>query len=450
MNKICLAIIWIILAPLCLAAVTHPDQTPCKSYGPGGDEHGPRGWHMDSVGDLENDPPYYPIYWIYKWLFPITDADCRIKEFFKGQDLCFGQDLPGQQGPVTRVRLAAVGDMMVKKHLNPQTARHLFDDVRDQLYLPDISFGNLESPVDPSRKIGSFPAYNATPDQVRLYKDAGFDVFSTANNHVLDQKESGLIATLEFLDQEKISHVGSSRSIEERDEKFPVLEAKGIRIAFLAYTFSTNGRKLSSGHEFMVNLIPFNIIGEQPDISLIQKHIRTARDRGAHLVIVSLHWNMEYEFFPPERIIVLGHKIADSGADIILGHHPHVLQPLEKYVPSRSEAGPAVPEVLIAYSLGNIIPDAYQLECQTSIILNVEFSRALVHGCEKFWISRVSWTPVWWYGRAIPGSRDYRIINIEKALSHESDPSAYPFLKKRQLRKLHQAQNILHDLFEPR
>jgi poly-gamma-glutamate capsule biosynthesis protein CapA/YwtB (metallophosphatase superfamily) len=433
----------ILVTPLRAGMVTHPDQISCK------DEHTPGRWHMDSVGDLEHDPPYYFIYWVYKWLNPIRETDCQVKEFFKRQDLCFGKNMPDIHEKPTTLRLAAAGDLMVKTHLDRKTARHLFDDVSNELASPDITFGNLESPVVPSSKVGAFPAYNATPEQVRLYKQAGFDIFSTANNHVLDQKDSGLIATLEFLDQEKIAHVGSSRTKEERDNMFPILEAKGLRIAFLAYTFSTNGRKTLPGNEYMVNHIPLNLIDEQPDISLIQKHIRTARSRGADLVAVSLHWGMEYEFFPPRRIIELAHNIADQGADIILGHHPHVLQPLEKYIPQRSDAGPVVPEVLIAYSLGNFIPDAYILECKTGIILDVEISRAEFKDRDQIWISRVTWTPVWFHKRRSMASREYRIININKALAKDCDPEIYPYLSERDCRKIYAAHEIVRDLFEP-
>ncbi len=454
MKKNALAVIVLLFASSYFTALAlNPDPVSEDSVFSPGDSpfSGRTGWHMESVGDLESDPPYYFIYWVYKWLMPIKDTEPEIREFFKGQDLRFGREITARAGHVEKLRIAAVGDMMVKRRLDLETGRHLFDDVSDELSGADITFGNLEAPVDPSRKAGVFPAYNSTPDHIRLYKEAGFDVFSTANNHVLDQKESGLTATLDFLDEQRIFHVGSSRSPEERDEGFPIMDAGAVRIAFLAYTFSTNGRKTSPGNEYMVNHIPLNMIDGSPDISLVREHIITARARGADLVVVSLHWNMEFEFYPPKRIIDLGHRIADSGADIILGHHPHVLQPLERFVPEPGPAGPAVPEVLIAYSLGNFIPDAYTLETKTSVILDVEISHAFMDGKEKFWISGVGWTPVWFYkGRDLKGGREYRIINIEKALACEHDESGCGFLSSDDHRRIREADEIIKEFFKPR
>ena len=419
----------------------HPDDIQCDDGG--------RliGGPLDTVGDLSNEEGVLPyFYYIRKYLFPILWTDCQVEQFFQRQDLRFENEWTQDAEDVSRVDLSAVGDLMVRAQLTAENSVHLYDDIHDELFKADIVFGNLETPAHPGRASAPFPSFNLSAEATRVYLgvDAGhgFDIVSTANNHVLDQGDDGLWATLDYLDELNVLHVGSSRTMEERDEEFPIIEENGIKTAFLAYTFSTNGRPLPEGREYEVNLVQLNTLEGPPDISLIEQHLETARDFGADLVVVSLHWSMEYEFYPPRRIIELGHRIADAGADVILGHHPHILNPMESYVPQNRDRG--VPEVLIAYSLGNFIPGQWRTIFRTSIILHVELSRGFVDSKMRVWISDVDYTPVWWYTRTVPGHRDYRLINLDRALAERE---AYPFLSGRDWRMLRLARDLIFERF---
>jgi poly-gamma-glutamate synthesis protein (capsule biosynthesis protein) len=155
---------------------------------------------------------------------------------------------------------------------------------------------------------------------------------------------------------------------------------------------------------------------------------------------------MENEFYPPARIIEVGHRLAEAGADIILGHHPHVIGPLERYIPKGRTQG--LPEVLIAYSLGNFIPDSYKVTGQTGIILHVSLARGSVNGKDTIWIEDVDYTPVLWYCRRLSGRRDYRLINIDQALAPEGRQH-YPFLRSRNWRELEAAQGLILQYLGP-
>ena len=362
------------------------------------------------------------------------------------QDLTFQHEWGNTAEDIATVRLSAVGDLMVCRHVTEENSTLLYEDVGSELFGADLVFGNLETPAHPGRQSRPFPAFNLSDEATRIYlgtdRAHGFDIVSTANNHVLDQGEEGLLATLDHLDGLGVMHVGSSRTREERDEGFPIVERNEIRIAFLAYTFSTNGRRLPEGREYEVNLVRLNTLQGPPDISLIEQHICTARELGADVVIVSLHWGTEYELYPPRRIIDVGHQVADAGADVILGHHPHVLNPLESYVPARRNQG--VPEVLIAYSLGNFMTEQQRSLFRTGIILHVELSQGIVHGDKQVWISRMDYTPTWWYTRNTPGHRDYRIVNLQKAVNAEAE---YPFLNRSDWRMLRSAQRLILERF---
>ena len=332
--------------------------------------------------------------------------------------------------------------MMVVTKMTAQNSAHLFDDIAGEIKNADIAFGNLEGPADPSRKVSDYPKYNYNREIVESYKQAGFDVVSTANNHSLDQGTEGLLATIDYLDQLGIKHVGTSRSAQERDTAIPILAANGIKFAFLSYTFGTNGRKIPADKPWLVNKVDFNVIGSEPDLSLVKKDIETARKLGAEVVVVAPHWDLEYEFYPPPRFIPRAHAIIEMGADIILGYHPHCLQPMERYVP-KNPSRVGLPEAFIIYSLGNFIPDHPQTDFRTTVVLGLEIARGKIAGQDRLWIDKIELTPIMFHS----GS-DYRIIRVDRALAHRSDPE-YSQLKPADFKKLEQAQNLINSLFLP-
>lgn len=344
---------------------------------------------------------------------------------------------------MSRAKIVAVGDMMVKTKMTAQNSSHLFDDISREIRAADIAFGNLEGPAVPDRKVSAFPKYNYRAELVQFYKDQGFDVFSTANNHSLDQGPDGLRETLDYLDQLGIRHTGTARTLGERDQGIPIMDANGIKVAFIAYTYGTNGRDIPKDQPWVVNLVDFNRIGGDPDLSLVQKDIQTARQKGAEVVIVVPHWGPEYEFYPPERFINRAHQIIEMGADIILGYHAHNLQPMEKYIPKNPERA-GLPEAFIIYSLGNFVPDHFQVEFKTSVVLGIELQAAAQAGKKQIRISKIELTPIFFYS-----GKDYRLVRIDRALAEKNSPQ-YSFLKPKDYKQLGQAQQIIQDLFLPK
>ena len=424
----------------------HPDEVQCESV-----ENLP-GWNMDTAMDFSGeDRRSAYLYWLYKLFSPRLVADCRVMEYFRGRDLKFGAQNGVDVDISSTATISAVGDLMVRRKLDRNNAAHLYDDIEEELFGADIVFGNLETPVNMRDGSRAFPRYNLSTEAADMYLRVGskkrFNIVSTANNHLLDQGEEGLAATLDYLDRVGIAHVGSSHSERERDSEFPIIEANGVNVAFLAYTFSTNGRPVPEGREYEVNLIPFNTMKGEPDISMIERHIQTARERGADIVAVSMHWGVENEVYPPRRIIDLGHRVAEAGADIILGHHPHILNPMEKYIPTGSRGN--VPEVPIIYSMGNFIPDAKSMQNQTGLIINIEIAKGFGNGGESVWINDVNCTPVWFFCRLQKWNKDFRLINVAEAVGKKSDTGAYPFMRKRDWRELERADSFVKEYFGP-
>jgi len=401
---------------LVLWAFSGPAQEPSRHPG----------FYMDSDEDLKTAPLSFYLWFGYKYFHPVKTAAVTMENFFKSQDLNFGQSF-AQTQVQSRAKIVAVGDMMVKTRMTRQNSAHLF---------------NLEGPSVPNQRVSAFPKYNYRPELVKFFKEQGFDVFSTANNHSLDQGPEGLKATLDYLDQLGVRHHGTARTPEERDQGIPILEAGGIKVAFLSYTYGTNGRSVPKGKEWLVNVVDFNAMGNDPDLSLVQKDIQAARKMGAEVVVVVPHWGLEYEYFPPERIVSRAHQIIEMGADIILGYHPHCLQPMERYLPKNPDRI-GLPEAFIIYSLGNFIPDHFQVDFRTSVVLGIELASGNYQGKKQIWIDKIELTPIYFYS-----GKEFRLVRIDQALEKQSDPG-YSFLKSRDYKNLEQAQKIIQELFLP-
>lgn len=233
-----------------------------------------------------------------------------------------------------------VGDIMLSrgigKIIEREGIRHPFFYTEHFLKDADITFGNLEGPIsDIGKNQGSIYSFRASPKALSGLLYSGFDVLSLANNHIVDYGGEALSDTITLLEQAGISSVGAGANYEAAHASV-IREVRGTRIAFLAYT----------------NLLPpsyFSKSGE-PAISGIDERelsddIARAR-KMAHLVIVSFHWGEEYETKHNAFQERIGHLAIDSGADLIVGHHPHVVQDIEEYNGK-----------YIAYSLGNFIFD---------------------------------------------------------------------------------------------
>ncbi len=251
------------------------------------------------------------------------------------------------------IKINMVGDLMVRTDLVEPASRNLWNAVGEYLFKSDLTFGNLEFAVNPAdlyHKIirYSVPFNHADPFLRDTKKYGGFSAVAVSNNHINDSFHSGICSTLDYLDSINMPHSGSSRTKEEQND-FPIFEVKGIKIAFLSYTFSTNGLPLEAGKEFGTNLIRFNALNDDDyDPSLIKHHIKLAKERGADIIIASNHWGIEFEYFPASRLIKRAHELMDEGIDIIMGHHPHILNPSEWY---KTKDGR---NALCLYTLGNI------------------------------------------------------------------------------------------------
>ena len=251
-------------------------------------------------------------------------------------------EAPPPPQPV-RVTLVAVGDLLMHQDVkraaqeNAGGFQSLWGDLKPLFQQADLVFGNLETPIAPTSGVPGRPfVFNAPAELPDALKASGFTVLSTANNHAYDQGTKGVLETLERLDAAGLAGIGSGRDQAQAD-RLCILERKGIRIAFLAFTDLFNINLNQAGKGPWVRPLDHSALGV----------VRAARSQS-DLVVVSVHWGIEYEHQPRPHQRDMAARLIGVGADLIIGHHPHVLQPLE-WVEAEGRRG------AVAYSLGNFI-----------------------------------------------------------------------------------------------
>lgn len=246
--------------------------------------------------------------------------------------------------PAASLTLVAVGDILMHQdvkraaELDPGGLPALWSDLVPLFQEADFAFGNLETPIAPTTGRPGVPfQFNAPAALPAGLRASGFTVLSTANNHAFDQGSRGVRETLERLRAEQLAALGSGED-RGQAERLQVLERQGLKVAFLGFTDLFN--------------LDLNRRATEPwvrglDLEPALQSVREARGR-AHLVVVSLHWGNEYQHEPTRRQRDIARRLVEAGCDLVLGHHPHVLQPVQ-LLESGGRKG------LVAYSLGNFI-----------------------------------------------------------------------------------------------
>lgn len=311
----------------------------------------------------------------------------------------------------TTINMALTGDIMChntiyndafNKQSNTYDFSYIFDDIKYNIQTADIAIGNLETTFAGSSKgYSSYPTFNTPESLAYTLKKVGFDVLSTANNHCYDKGYSGIESTINYLDDADISHTGTFKS-EEEQNKILVKNVKGIQIAFLSFTYGTNGITVPSDKSYSVNLI---------DKDLIKKQLDLAKKQNPDMICVSMHWGIEYQTTPNSEQKDLADFLFKNGADIIIGNHPHVLQNFEKREITLDDG--TSKDGLVIYSLGNLLADQNKKYARDSAIMNVSVTKD-ENG--KIKINTVKYTPIYIYKDTSKSTQKFKIINIQNAI----------------------------------
>ena len=280
---------------------------------------------------------------------------------------------------------------------------HVFSNIASNLRDADITIGNLETTfAGPEKGYSGYPTFN-TPDALATnLKELGFDVLSTANNHSLDKGYNGLVRTIETLDNVGISHMGTYAS-EGAQSEILIKEVNGIKIAFLAYTYGTNGIPVPSGKEYCINLI---------DKDAIKQDLEKAKSLGVDLISVNMHWGNEYRLKSTSEQEDLADFLFQNGVDLILGSHPHVLEPMERREITLEDGSKK--DGFLIYSLGNFVSGQNKEYTNHSIILNLKITK---HAEGNISIDSVDYIPIYVDNRGSSTSERFKILDINKSIS---------------------------------
>jgi len=302
------------------------------------------------------------------------------------------------------ISISVVGDLMCH---GPQfeyarVGKDSFDfspvyrNVKKYLESSDFTFGNLETVTAGKESKGytGYPFFNTPASYITALKDVGFDLLVTANNHSLDRSEKGIIRTINEIDSRNLKYVGTYKSQRDRDS-IRIFDVKGIKIAVLAYSYGTNGNPIPKGKNYLINLI---------DYELIDNDIQSAKANLAELVLVHFHFGEEYKREPTQFQRDVVNKTIELGADIIIGGHPHVLQPINFYKTNNAKLDSG----FVAYSMGNFFSNQRDRYKDAGMILTIDIKKDFVNN--KIEISEVKYLPTWVFKGNTTKGKEYLIV----------------------------------------
>lgn len=311
----------------------------------------------------------------------------------------------------TTFTLTAIGDVMCHntQYIDAYDSdtgtydfSYVFDNISSYTKTADICIGNLETSfAGEDRGYSNYPTFNSPDSLADSLKSIGVDVLSTAGNHALDMGFSGLSRTIDVLDKADISHLGTYKTQEDQD-KVLIKYVKGVKIAFIDYTYGTNGISVPSDKKFCINLI---------DKDLIKKHIETAKNQNADMIVACMHWGTEYQTKQNSEQEELADFLFQNGVNVIIGNHPHVIQPMEKRTVTLEDG--STRDGFVVYALGNFICDQNAVNTRDSIILNLKITK---HTDGSITIDNYDYVPIYMYKDTFVSKHKMKILDINKTI----------------------------------
>ncbi len=253
----------------------------------------------------------------------------------------------------------------------------VFSCIRDEISEADIAIANFEVTLaGPPYK--GYPAFSSPASLAVACKNAGIDVFVTANNHAADRGIKGILGTIYRLDSIGIPHTGTFTDQTARDSLYPmIIKKNGFSLALLNYTYGTNG----------IN-VPPPVIVNMLDKNMITADIEKAKSKNPDAIILFLHWGTEYDTMPSKTQTDLADYFFSRGVDLIIGSHPHVLQ---KMVWAKSDT--VMKDRIVIYSLGNFVSNQRSIRRDGGAMVRIELAKE----ADSLYVSDAGYYLTWVY-----------------------------------------------------
>ena len=336
---------------------------------------------------------------------------------------------------VVNIDISAVGDIMchstqinyAREKDGNLNFKPSFEIIRNYFTSKDLVLGNLETAFAGSRrKYSGYPFFNTPDEFLDAIKYAGFNILFTSNNHAFDQGKYGVLRTIKEIKKRGMSNIGTYASQRDRDS-IRIIDLKGIKLAFLAYSYGTNGVRIPKGSKFLLSII---------DTASIRSDLVKAKRQNPDVVIVYFHFGHEYFHKPTKFQKRIVEFTRENGGDVIIASHPHTLQPVETFplFSSKLDSG------FTAYSLGNFISNQRWRYSDGGAILNFSIQKNL--NTNKVKINNLSFLPFWVYKGKIKDKNNYLLL----PLTRSSVSRSYPFLSPKDTLKMNQCISDVLDI----
>lgn len=272
-----------------------------------------------------------------------------------------------------KVTIGATGDILLHKRVynkakneegNGYDFSHMLSEAKSLFEKEHLIIVNQES-IIAGEEIGlsDFPHFNSPVEIGYLLKDMNVDIVNIANNHIMDHGEKGILTSIKNWEKIGLPYVGAYKSIADQ-ETLRILHKNGLRICFLSYTKSVGAKKRPGTKGYLAN--KYDDVG----VKWLRRIIdRIKREKLADVIVMSIHFGKEYQMLPTSYQLETSNNIADAGADIIIGHHPHVLQPPAFILDSKGR------EAFVAYSLGNFFSGQKGLYRQIGAYMTIDVEK---------------------------------------------------------------------------
>ncbi|WP_233711047.1 CapA family protein [Lederbergia citrisecunda] len=328
------------------------------------------------------------------------------------------------KGYSTEAVIGGIGDILIHdwvyndaKTKNGYDFNPMFEPVKSLLQKPDLLIANQESiPGGSEIGITSYPSFNSPHEIVDALMNAGVDMVTTANNHSLDKGERGILSAIRYYEKKKLPYTGTFKDPEDK-ANMRIMTVNGIRIAVLSYATHFNGIPIPQGKEYLVSHL---------DPKQVVKDINEAKPKS-DLVLLAIHWGDEYVRQPNQIQKDQAAEFMNAGADIIIGHHPHVLQPIEWFEKPDGKKG------IVVYSLGNFISGQIWDYKDIGGMVEIKVKKEVKGNSSTTSIDKVDFHPTF---SASTHFRTYRVYPLDVAknkgfTTHTSDEIQQFFLNKK-------------------
>lgn len=353
--------------------------------------------YKEAATDLKEMTLEDILYWAHKSVKPVTQMEDGIDPDTVLQRDSSIVSLPNNFKKKNAVTFAAGGDLLQANGLE-NSKDILFEKIAGLLF-KDISIANFESPIVATEElvpevIGDRGAPIECCDREQFdvltqHKGKRFTVLNTSNNHMFDRGVEGIENTLKAFDAYGILDIGTNRNPADYG-RGKILEMNGIKIGFASATFGLNGHELPKDETYRIHVSKLLSKSEAPELDLLKRQIDDCKKQKCDFIIASIHSGFEFEMFPRLRQIASMHELAEYGADAIIGHHPHVPQPVEYYKTQR-DPNRVVP---ISYSLGSLTWGFRAPHIVLSLIQNLTITKGELDGKEATYVESAYVTPI--------------------------------------------------------